>query len=1140
MATAARKEYELLFKLTAALGSNFNRTFQAASNATKSLQGNLTKISSLQRNISGYKKQVEAIEKNREKLKSLSEGHDSLQKELKETEEKARTLRKELTDNKKKMDLTDDVEEYKKLSLEHERLQKELDKTEKKKRSLKKQMEANQRSTEQTTKKIQEQERRLSDLGDELKRSGVNVNNLSKENQKLAKSYNSIKKSQEAVAKINVAKASTIEAIKRTRKQILGTIGIITGLATAIYAGPVQASIEFESAMADVVKVVDGLKDTNTGELTKEYYELKNEIIDLSTKIPMTAKELTEIAASAGQAGIARKEVAKFAEDAAKMGVAFDTTAEQAGDWMAKWRTSFKMSQQEVVELADKINYLGNTSAANALQISTIVTKIGPLGEVAGLASGEIAALGATLASIGVQEDVAATGIKKLITSMTAGTAATKRQDAVLKKLGISATDLAKRMQKDAQGAILDFLGAIQKLPEAEQTAALKNYFGEQSVAAIAPLLTNLDYLRQQFNKVGDAALYAGSMEEEYAARSDTTQNKIQLARNSLTKLSMTLGDTFLPYIGQAAEKLTVLINKFADFASENPETVKTIMKVVGGLLAFKLASSTAKLGFLEIKGGVLNVMSIFNKLKGNLATANLKFMEFKGKASGLGSTLSTAFTKLGSTKIGGAFTSIGGTIGKTITTGIGKAMGGLGGIIAKSPIGKLGTMIAKGPLGKLGGIFGKLGGGLTKVLGPLGKVLGLLGGKTLPIFFAISAVIAIISILKDRMEDVRNFVGRIFGDKGVEIFDKVVGAISNVGEMIKGVFSNENMDSARNFIHGIFGDQGVAVFDGFINILQTVWGVIQGMINFATTYVKPVIEEIFSFIVNTVLPLIAQKFAEWAPTISNIIQGLWTVIQGVATQVMNVVQFLMPTIKAIIGSTVDSITGIIGGLLKAIQGVIDFVVGVFTGDWKQAWEGVKNIFGGVWEAMKSLFKAPLNWIISGINTFIRGINKIKIPDWVPGVGGKGFNIKEIPMLAKGSNYTPDTFIAGEEGAELITNAKGRKVFTAIETKNIFNNLNAINKINIKERLMDMLQSMSQGYQVPQLMPTPSFPQLAVSTPMGGDIKVEITNSPTIIIDGQRPDDLEQKLEKNNQSLLAQVKEMLRKEKEDRERTIYA
>lgn len=364
--------------------------------------------------------------------------------------------------------------------------------------------------------------------------------------------------------------------------------------------------------MSDVAKVVDGLKDSGTGELTQEYYNMRDAILDLSAKIPMTAKELTEIAAAAGSAGIAREEITRFAEDAAKMGVAFDISADQAGEWMAKWRTSFGMTQDEVISLSDKINYLSNTTAANAEQISTIVTKIGPLGEVAGFASGEIAAMGAALVAVGVNEDVAATGIKKVMTTMTAGSAVTTRQQNVLNKLGISATDLANRMQVDAKGAILDFIDAVKQLPEAERVAALKDYFGEESVAAIAPLIQNVRLLEDSFNKVGDAAQYAGSMESEYAARADTTANKVQLAKNSLSKLAIVIGDAFLPLVSEGAEKLSELVIKLSDFAAENPELVRTIAKVTAGLLAFKAAATVTKLGFLELKGGVLTIQRLW------------------------------------------------------------------------------------------------------------------------------------------------------------------------------------------------------------------------------------------------------------------------------------------------------------------------------------------------------------------------------------------------------------------------------------------------------------------------------------------------------------------------------------------------
>lgn len=121
---------------------------------------------------------------------------------------------------------------------------------------------------------------------------------------------------------------------------------------TAPIIFPVQEAMKFESAMADVKKVVDF-------ESTEDFNAMGKAIQDMSMKIPMAQEELAAIVASGGQAGIEKKNLLEFAESAAKMGVAFDIPADKAGDMMAQWRTAFGMGQSEVIDLADKVNYLG-------------------------------------------------------------------------------------------------------------------------------------------------------------------------------------------------------------------------------------------------------------------------------------------------------------------------------------------------------------------------------------------------------------------------------------------------------------------------------------------------------------------------------------------------------------------------------------------------------------------------------------------------------------------------------------------------------------------------------------------------------------------------------------------------------------
>lgn len=411
----------------------------------------------------------------------------------------------------------------------------------------------------------------------------------------------SLKKSCLAAAKdVNTLSAS-VQKTGRIAAKAMAAVG--TAVATVAVASAKKA-IEFESTMADVAKVVDGLRDQN-GAFTKSYYEMSDALLNMSKSIPMTADALGQIMASAGQAGIASEDLTKFTETAAKMGVAFDTTAEQAGDWMATWRTALNLSQTQVTALGDQLNYLGNTTSENALKLSEVVTRVGALGQTAGLSAGEVAALAASMP--GVTAEISATGIKSMMIAMTAGASATSKQAAVLQQLGFTASDMANRMQTDAKGAIIDLLGAIKQLPAAEQTAALSQYFGKESVSSIAPLLKNLGYLQQQFAKVGDATAYSGSMEAEYAVRADTTANKLQLMQNKLAVLQVQIGNKILPYVNDALDELS------ANALPKAEKTLGFIIPKVAKLLGFMLEHSSA---LINIGLGITAVVGISKTFK--------------------------------------------------------------------------------------------------------------------------------------------------------------------------------------------------------------------------------------------------------------------------------------------------------------------------------------------------------------------------------------------------------------------------------------------------------------------------------------------------------------------------------------------
>lgn len=361
-----------------------------------------------------------------------------------------------------------------------------------------------------------------------------------------------------------------------------------------------QAAIDFESSMADVKKVVDF--DT-----PQQFKEMGNDILKMTKTIPMAAQDLAQIVAAGGQSGIAREDLTSFAESAAKMGVAFDISAGQAGDMMAKWRTAFKMNQTEVVDLADKINYLGNTTAASAPLISDVVTRIGPLGEVGGVAAGEIAALGASMVGSGIQSDVAATGLKNMILALTAGESATKSQVGALNELGLSAEDVAQGMQDNAKETILKVLGAIRGLDKVKQASVLSDLFGKESLGAIAPLLSNLDGVQDNLNKVADSSKYAGSMEGEFSARSETTANSLQLAKNNMEAFKIAIGNGLIPAMTPMISLLTQGVKWVSGIAQEFPGAASVL-----GTAAVSIAIFCGAVGALSTLAGTVQTVATF------------------------------------------------------------------------------------------------------------------------------------------------------------------------------------------------------------------------------------------------------------------------------------------------------------------------------------------------------------------------------------------------------------------------------------------------------------------------------------------------------------------------------------------------
>ena len=433
---------------------------------------------------------------------------------------------------------------------------------------------------------------------------GKNVDNLRARYSSVTNELNRLTKAQEKLNRVEQLRQKNASARGAAATVLGGTVA-----ASAAMVVPVKLAIDFESSMADVKKVFSGTDS--------QFKAINTEILKMSTTLPMAAKDIATIVASGAQSGIAAGELTKFAETAVKMGVAFDIGAEESGQAMAEMRTAFKMSQDEVTSLADKINFLGNNTPAAAKGIMEIVQRIGPLGEVGGFASGSIAALGATIRGMGVAEEVAATGIKNMMLALVAGESATKSQKAAYKDLGLDSEKVAKDMQINAEATTLNVLKQVSKLDKYKQGAILKDLFGSESLGSIAPLLTNMSALEKNLNGVSQANKNAwnNSMQKEYEARANTTANKLQLLKNNVSGLGITIGTALLPMVSSVAEKLSTVIASVTDWAQKNPVLASTLTKVAVGTVAVVGGIAAVALGVTTIIGPIALAISSFSVL---------------------------------------------------------------------------------------------------------------------------------------------------------------------------------------------------------------------------------------------------------------------------------------------------------------------------------------------------------------------------------------------------------------------------------------------------------------------------------------------------------------------------------------------
>ncbi len=505
--------------------------------------------------------------------------------------------------------------------------------------------------------------------------------------QKAAETNKEIAKLGSAIEKLSKHKIQIQQAkLKREefRTKLFDTVAI-----GATIAFPVKKAIEFESAMADVRKVAN-----LTNEETKLF---GNELLKLSTKMPIAASGLASIAASGAQLGIAKKRLVEFTNVVAKMSTAFDMSAEEAGQSVAKLKNVFGLTLSQVSRLGDALNHLSDNTAAKANDMVNVLARIGGTAKMFGLSAKSAAALADAFLAMGKAPETASTAINAFLNRLLTADKQGKKFQSALRTLGLNAYEIKFAIKDDPQKAIMMVLQKIKQLDKQTQMGILTDMFGTEFADDIALLVGGLDNYKKALTLVAKEQSYAGSMQKEFENRSKTTANQLQLLGNSLNQIGIALGSVVLPPLQTGAKYLAKLFNGVAKLNEEFPLFGKAISYAAVGLGGFVVTSATLGYAMSFVVGGLARakIATVLLSEAISFATIKTKALSLWSsvlKAKAFGAATANMAWSLSSRALGASLGFLGGSL-----KAVGRSVLWLGRAMLFNPIGLAITAIAGG-----------------------------------------------------------------------------------------------------------------------------------------------------------------------------------------------------------------------------------------------------------------------------------------------------------------------------------------------------------------------------------------------------------------------------------------------------------
>lgn len=771
---------------------------------------------------------------------------------------------------------------------------------------------------------------------------------------------------------------------------------------TAFGVSATKVGMDFESAMSQVSATM--LLDKSTERGLKDFETLENAAREMGRETAFSASEAAEALNYLALAGYDAEKAAAALPTVLHLAGAGAMDLAQASDMVTDSMSALGIAatKDNLETFADKLAMTASKSNTSVAQLGEAILTVG--GTAKGMAGGvtELNAALGVLADNGIKAAEGGTHLRNMMLSLQE--ARSTEAGSLMKSLGLDEKVYDEAGNLRNLGDTFNYLNeAMRGMSAKEVNSTLSTIFKVTDLGAARAMLAGTANDIDSLGKTMDAALLEqGKSLDSLGISLQSLSDEYHDAFASATISQDDFINQMTSRFDLTAEEAGILFGGLQSLASETGTRFKQLEAEIGNS-----AGAAERMYAIQqdnLKGDVADLHSALDDFKISFFKAIEEPLRDAAKfGQRILGDLSTALTEGGfsglSAKLGEMFMGgLGSAVSMIRTEGPGMLSDAISAVFGMSAVDS-GALVQNG-LEAVGSFISGVKTGISAAAPVVESVWKTITGTFQPL---IEGMIPLVGGLFDMLATRAGLV--------VEAAQRFSPLLNSIANTLMPAFT-----ATGQALGGVLGNLGSVISNNIVPGLEHFAGTMMGIGQNILTAVTPVIERISTFI-QTIVPVLGPALQQWHSLLGALFQNVLVPIGDFLANKIG--QNIMDVVN-IVGMAVNQVLGFLEPILPAVityfTGIITFLTGVFTGDWTKAWEGIKTVFTGIWEAMKGIVKSVLNTIINGVNSVINGLNGIVTA--AGDVIGIHIKIPTIPTFATGGTVTSPTLaVVGEGGA---------------------------------------------------------------------------------------------------------------------------